>query len=70
MSSHTTEKFDADCWRVFAPTGELVGFALALANGRWSANDAEDRNLTVWTFEIRKQVCEWFDRQSEAQTND
>jgi len=70
MSSHTTEKFDADCWRVFAPTGELVGFALALANGRWSATDTEDRKLTARAFENLKQVCEWFDRETENQTND
>jgi hypothetical protein len=63
---YTTEKCDRDSWRVFDPTGEIVGFAIALMNGRWSANDTHGGRIERRTFETPQHVRDWFSERASS----
>jgi hypothetical protein len=47
------ETSNADAKRILKD-GQLVAFALALANGRWGLYDRDDKKLTVETFATPK----------------
>lgn len=63
---YVTGKCDSASWRVFGPTGEIVGFAIALMNDRWSANDPQGNRLTRRTFKTPQQVCDWFSERASS----
>jgi hypothetical protein len=56
--SITLDRYDNDAWRIMRD-GEIIGFALALSNGRWGAFDAHDRPLCGLKFASPRQVRDW-----------
>lgn len=49
----------ADAWRVLIG-GQMVGFALRMANGGWCAFDPEDRRVSPSHFKRPMQVGKYF----------
>lgn len=53
------ERVDMDVYRVVVD-GEIVGFALKLANGFWRPGDRDFNLLAKKSFETPRLVAEWF----------
>lgn len=55
----TVSRYDAQCYRLWQDK-KVVGFALKLTNGRWGMFDANDKRLTIRTFQAPKDVAASF----------
>lgn len=42
----TLQKYDKDCHRIIGDEGEILAFALRLANGRWGLFDRFDKRMS------------------------
>ena len=60
------ERYDKNCQRLLV-NGEIVGFALQLADGRWGLFDSDDNRLTKLAFRTPQDVAAAMDRRLEKQ---
>ncbi len=54
------KRYNKDAYRLIDENELVVGFALALANGRWGAYDGGDKRVTPKSFANPKEVAAWY----------
>jgi len=59
------KRYSKDIYRLIRGT-EIVGFAIALTNGRWAMTDPEDQRISTNTYTSPREVAQAFDASNVA----